>query len=459
MVRIPRRLDEILPTLTMDKLLDVLQQPDLSGKVREALQTVGLGDAAPLDRVREAWQQARGWIDSVAESIVGQPGNAKVLNATGQLFSSELTAIPWATSVAVDFAKSSTEFLALEALARAAHQEVRNHLGNYSTAWLTSTAEAVRLLISGLPMEAGVAVSRIDAVRLGGLGDIRSMLAAGQAKLTEVGASNEVLPEDWKGVLEAGNRLLVLTSPNNLDRQSANQHRSQAVAAAREAGATVIEILADGVWDAGLTDAYGLPNVKQTLEQGVDVVVLPLHFLSGGPAGALVVGAASWVEPCRQQAEHLGVNVNGASLLAATTAIRTAAKSDTDASTVTAQLLLNSENLRSRARRLAVQLSGLGEIAQAEECEVESPLGPNLWGRYRVQSWGVRLRPRQNLEELQRQIAAGEAKQAVRLNLIQQPESLLLNLRFIPPARDHELVLIIGGPASVPSQAAASGVF
>ena len=53
-MRIPRRLDEILPAAAMEKFLDVLQQPDISGKVRDALHRVGLQDNSPLDKVKEA---------------------------------------------------------------------------------------------------------------------------------------------------------------------------------------------------------------------------------------------------------------------------------------------------------------------------------------------------------------------------------------------------------------------
>ena len=143
---------------------------------------------------------------------------------------------------------------------------------------------------------------------------------------------------------------------------------------------------------------YGLPDVRQCLSQGADVVVWPLHLLLGGPSGALVIGDAELVAPLARSAEISGLLLGGANLSAATVALQLGAiqhdalNQDAQAGAV-AQLLSNPDNLKNRARRLAVQLSGVGEIGQAVECDHETPLGPSPWNRYRLLSWGVRSGP------------------------------------------------------------------
>ncbi len=445
----PLRLDEIIPTAAMEKLMDVLQQPDISGKVREALHKVGLQDAAPLDKIRDAWQQARGWIDSVAESITGNTSQTRVLNASGQILSNSLTSIPWSTSAAVGFGKAATEYQAAAAVQRQADELSRRIFGASETAWLGSTAEALRWLSSGVVASQGVVISRVDTVRIVGLGDIRDMVAAGTAQLAEIGAANGVRPEEWTTALTSSDQLLILVSPNILDKEGARQHRQNALEAAKACGATVVEVLADGVVSQPLVEQFAFPSVLQSLETGADVVILPTHLLSAGPVGALVVGNPKIAAGLRSASENIGTLLNGAPLAAALAALEAAAKigagPETDQFCVTNQLLVNPANLRNRAQRLAIQLAGRGEVLEANEVELTTPLGPSPWNRYQLNSWGVRLRPRSTMDELSRQIIRGESRLGLKLELLSESESLAINLRFIPPQYDHELVQVIAG--------------
>jgi seryl-tRNA(Sec) selenium transferase len=451
MVKIPLRLDELLHTAAVEKLLDVLQQPDISGKVREALHKVGLQDAAPLEKVREAWQQARGWIDSVAENSLSTASFPRTLNATGQLFSANLAAVPWGAAAAFDFAKAASHYQSTAAIARQTDEATREQFAKYlsghahTTAWLASTSQALQLLVRSPAGKSGCLVSRADAVRIAGLGDIRSMLANAYHPVIEIGAANGVRPEDWKAAFSSPGGLVVLTSPNNLTMQEASQHRTAAIAAARGNGAKVIEVLADGVLSAKLMAEYAFPSVQHALQTGADVVVLPTHLLLGGPPGALLIGAAELIQPVHSQAENIGALLGGPQLLAAAAALRTAGRPESDVTAAAAQLLINPENLRNRARRLALQMTALGEVAEAHDVELTSSLGPSPWHRYQVTSWGIRLKPRGTLAELVKQISQGETRQGLKLEWISEPESLALNLRFIPPQHDHELVLVIVG--------------
>lgn len=452
----PLRLDEIIPSSAMEKLMDVLQQPDISGKVREALHKVGLQDAAPLDKIRDAWQQARGWIDSVTESVVGNANHPRVLNASGQLLSSSLASIPWSNSAAIEFAKSATDYQASATIQRRADELSRKVFGGHETAWLGNTAEALRWLSRATAASQGVVISRVDAVRIVGLGDVRAMLADSCEHLLEIGAANGVRPEEWKAALTSSEQLLVLVSPNTLATEDARQHRQQAVEAAKACGAMIVELLADGVVSQKMAEVNAFPSVQQALETGADVVILPTQLLMAGPVGALVVGNQKTVSALRSESENIGALLDGANLLATMSALESANKAgqapETDQFCMPTRLLLNPANLRNRAQRLAIQLKGLGEVLDAQEVELNKPLGPSPWSRYQINSWGVRLKPRSSLVELSRQIARGENCRGVKIELINESESLAINLRFIPPQFDHELVQVIGGDSQVSKQ-------
>ncbi|MCC7337502.1 MAG: hypothetical protein IT422_20615 [Pirellulaceae bacterium] len=450
-MKIPRRLDEILPAAAMEKFLDVLQQPDISGKVREALHRVGLQDNSPLDKVKEAWQQARSWLDTLSANTANPDGEPLTLNASGQLLSSSLREIPLAPAVAYGYAKAATHYQTAASVDQKATTAVEHLLGRHASTWLGSTAEALRLLASGDGSRAGVVLSRVDAVNIAGVGNIHAMLSAGKNSLREIGAANGVSASDWQQAVVEPGQCVVLSSPNSLSLSDAARHRSQAIEAAHKVGAKVVEVLADGVLSSELVSRYGFPDVRHCLNHGADVVIWPLHLLLGGPSGALVIGDSELIAAVARSAESSGLLLAGANLSAATLALQLASvqhdvpSQDAHAGTA-AQLLSNPENLKNRARRLAVQLSGVGEIAQAVEFELETPLGPSPWNRYRLQSWGVRLVPKNSLDELLRQVVLGEAKIGRKLELVREEHALLLNLRFISPEHDHELVQTLTGP-------------
>lgn len=454
-MRIPRRLDEILPAAAMEKFLEVLQQPDISGRVREALHRAGLQENSPLDKVKTAWQQARAWLDTLTDDGANSGVGQVALNASGQLLSHELAEIPLSPAVAYGYARAATNYQIAAAVDAKAKATVEHLLGRHASAWLNSVADGLRILASADACDGGggsggvLVLSRVDAVRIPGLGNIHAMLSAGHAPLREIGAANGVSVEDWQSGLTGSGQVVVLSSPNNLARDEARAHRDQAIAVARAAGAKVIEVLADGVSSTELRDKFGFPDVRQCLDQGADVVVWPLHLLAGGPSGALVVGDSELVATVQRQAEATGVLLSGARLVAATLALQLVPLNQDAATGALGQLLANPENLKNRARRIAVQLVQMGEISQATECEIESNLGPSPWNRYHLQSWGVRLAPKGPIEELRRQLAQGEAKMGRKLQVVYEENAVLLNLRFIAPEQDHELVQTLAGGSDV----------
>lgn len=430
----------------MEKMVDVLQQPELSGAVRDALNRVGLRENNPLDRVKDAWQQARSWLESLAATVGGNQETPSTLNATGQLLGGAFSGVPSVASVAYGYAKAAMDFQDTLQAERTAAAAVASNFSGSKAVWMSSTAEALRLLANSDLASDGVLIARADAVRIPGLGDVRGMLAECQRPLIEVGAANGSTADDWNNALSGERQLVVLTSPNSLSSAEAATHRQTALAAAKSKGAKVIEVLADGVLNPQLIEKYRFPDPRQHLASGADVVLLPMHLLMGGPQSVVVVGDSHLLDRVRKTSEICGTQLSGAGLVAAAIALQISALPEESESGLLARLLANPENLKNRARRIAVQLSGVGEVAEALEIEHNSALGGTPWNRYTLRSWSVRLKPKTNLESLQRELTAGAARQGLSIATAQEPDALLLNLRFVPPQSDHELVSALSPP-------------
>ncbi len=443
MVKIPSRLEELIPAAALEKVMQVLNQPDIPGSVREALNKVGWKDANPLGQVQDAWQQARSWLDSLAGSSSKSDVNPSILNATGALLHPDFEGVPMSSSVAFDFAKAATSFQSGASLRSRAKHAAELILG-HPTAWVSSPQLALQLLQLESIAPSGIVISRADAVRVPGFGDVRAMLTTLTGRLTEVGAANGATENDWNTAVHSAKQAIVLVSPSQLPLDIADEQRGAAIRVAKKSGATVVEILIDGVFSQELSDHFGFANVKQRLDSGADIVLLPLHFLLAGPEGIMIFGKEKVVRAMHSAAEALHGQMSGARLSAAIIALQLANISDEIETGVAGQLLANAENLKNRAMRLAVQLNDTKRIAQAVEVERECPLGPTPWDRYKLHNWAVRITPRESVEHLQRDLLRGDAtREGAPLPVATaiSGTELYIDLRFIAPEDDHEIVV------------------
>lgn len=443
MVKIPTRLEELIPAAALEKVMQVLNQPDIPSSVREALGKVGWKDANPLGQVQDAWQQARSWLDSISGQAGKQEKNPTLLNATGALLHPDFEAVPMSSAVAFGFAKSATTFQCSQTLQARARSTAETALG-HPTAWLASGQLALQLLQLESVAPGGIVISRADAVRVAGFGDVRAMLATLPGRLTEVGAANGATAGDWNNAVHSNQQVVLLVSPNSLAVEAAAAQRAAAIEAAKKSGARVVELLIDGVLGEALSQEFGFAHVKSRLASGTDSVLLPLHFLLSGPQGILAIGEEKFVRALTQAAQPIQGQLSGAQLSAAVMALQFANLSDELEGGVASQLLANSENLKNRARRLAIQLNDTPRIREAVEVERECALGPTPWDRFRLKNWAIRATPRESIEQLQRDLMHGHAsgeEVALPIATAATTSELYFDLRFIAPEDDHEIVL------------------
>lgn len=456
MVRIPNRLEDLYPASAIEKILDTLQQPDLSGKVREALGKVGLRDANPLEQVQQAWQQARSWLETIgslgsSESISGQ------LNATGQLFGHSFAGVPIGNSVAHTLAASSTQFLSNEAIQGKMRRASASSFGSsHSACWLTSTHAGLHALLG----ERKVLIAKTDLVRIPCLGDLNAMLRG--VDLFEVGAVNGCGQDDWLQAFEALNgqpssdhACVLIVSPNGLSVEEARSQRAMSIEQAGHRRLPVFELLADGVVHPGLHEAFGFPDLKTRLADGTEAIVAPLDLFLGAPRGAAVVGSGQQIESIARLAALSGTELDGPSQLAAVVALQLGSLGNEVGSGPAAQLLMNTDNLKNRAERLAIQLNDVGDIASAVAVPRTVPLGPPPWTQYKLSNWAVQISPRVEVTKLHQKLLSGNsssesAESPTSTDSSRQPQSpiasviegdhLLLDLRFIDPKDDFRLV-------------------
>ncbi|MCA9127523.1 MAG: hypothetical protein KDB22_10575 [Planctomycetales bacterium] len=442
MFKIPRRIDDLLPADTVQRMLDAIHSGDIATSVREVMGKVGVKDLRPIEKMQAAWQQTRSWLDSISGDTV-RDSVQSTINATGQLFGPGFCNVPLASVVGYGYAKSAMAFQSGDQVLSRAQLIGRKCLGCSHVVWLTGASAAIRLLAQSLEIEE-VLIARTDLIRIDNFGDIGQLLAFSGIPVTEVGASNGNTIEDWKRSLTSSRQLVLHVSPNGLEQEEAAKQRSRASHLAREIGATTVELLIDGVASSALAEQFRFPLIKEHLQDPAAIAIVPLNFLLGGPAGVFVAGNNPALEQIQQNAGSIGVATMGPTLVASTTALQLSSLGDELEAAATADLCINPDNLRDRAKRLSIQLDGVNAVSSATVVARSVELGPSPWHRYRHDSWAVQLLPKHSVSELTQLLAKG--KLGPPIFAASSDQHVLLDLRFVPPSLDHELVNAIVAP-------------
>lgn len=450
-MKFPTKFEELLPPAAVSKVLDLLSQPALSNVVRDTLHKVGLKDANPVGQVQDAWRQARGWLESVIDRVLEQnQASPAAINATGQLFDPRWSSLPTDSVVLQALAASAVNFQDQVQLERYANEVVAK-VANAPTAMIANSPAACLSMLAGCEaFSGGLVIARADVLRIPGSTDIRAILAAGTNGFTDVGAVNGTTAGEWRAVLTSSQKTLLLISPNSLEAEDARAQRAAAIASAQAQRARVVEFLFDATQDAALSAKLGFPLLSAALGSGADLVIAPTDGLLAGPAGAVMAGREDLIESLRATARDRGALLQGAALAGAAAALQTGADSERSRSSIAQMLLTGEDNLKERARRLAIQLNNTSRIALAEAVARDARLGPSPWHRYRLPSHGVAITPRdQSAEQLAEELAAAKNGPAIWVKA--EDGRVILDLRFVEPADDQKLVETLhGAPQPTP---------
>ncbi len=461
MVKIPNRLEDLYPAGAIERVLQTLQQPEITGKVREALERVGMPDVNPLEQVQQAWQHARNWLDSLTRGATFSTGQAPTLNATGQLLTDSLPRIPPHPAAAQALARAALEYQHVGAIAAHVDQLAASMMDASHVSWQVSIAEALHTLVGSRQ----VLVAKADLVRIPGLGDLGAMLEP--LERVEVGAANGCSPSDWQTSLQTqvpdSGRCVLLVRP---DRQSGQPPKpeidlSQVLGGQPwRSGVPVFVLQADATASPTLATQFGFSKLGQ-LPSGAQAAVAPLHLLLAGPPGAVIVGDEATVSTARRQAQQRGTDLNGPELLAGLAAIQATSQDDAGDGSAVGRLHTTPENLQNRAERMAIQLSGSPLLTKAEVLLRKTPLGSDPWDGFELESWAIRLTPRDDADSIwalllnpvaehgqigsadQGPIEAEEntlTSNTPSILGVREQQSIWLDLRFIDPKDDHLLV-------------------
>jgi len=303
------------------------------------------------------------------------PGLQGVINATGVILHTNLGRAPLAALArramveAAGYVNLELDLASGKRGSRLAHvQELLCRLSGAERALVVNNnAAAVLLALSVLAGGREVIVSRGQLVEIGGSFRLPDIMAAGGARLVEVGTTNHTRPSDYERAIGPDTALLLRVHPSNftITGYTGEVDLATLVGIGRRYGIPVMEDLGSGMMVdlSGLSPHAG-PTIPAAIAAGADLVTGSGDKLLGGPQAGLLLGRAELVEPLRKSPLLRAMRVDKLRLAALEATLRLYLRPETAWREVPALAMLArsgadlSDQARSLARRLRRALNG-----------------------------------------------------------------------------------------------------
>jgi len=360
----------------------------------------------------------------------------EVVNATGVLIHTNLGRAP-------RLAAATPAYLALEIdLASGERSErlepvtarLTRYLGAEAATVVTNNAAALVLLLAAHAAGRDVIVSRGELVEIGGSFRLPEIMAAGGARLVEVGCTNRTRVEDYaRAVTENTAGILVVHRSNfRLDGFVETPELRDLVALGHRHG---IPVWVDQGSGCHLDLApYGLrhePTVQEILAEGADAVLFSGDKLLAGPQAGIIVGTLATVAGMRRHPLRRALRPDKTALVALAATLDAFLADRRDDVPLYRLLAAPDAAVRSRARRIVRRLRAAGVDATVRA--TRAVLGGGTTPDQTLPSWAVALQGGEGTAERLRRAHPPVIGRI-------EDELVLLDLRAVAPEQDSLLL-------------------
>ncbi|MBW3666515.1 MAG: L-seryl-tRNA(Sec) selenium transferase [Actinobacteria bacterium] len=342
-----------------------------------------------IDIARMALDQARLDIAEGRETDVDRLGaglaravensaQQRVVNATGTLLHTNLGRAPWsdralarAREAAAGYSNLELDLGSGERGRRGAYVSalLRSLTGAEDAVVVNNNASALLLTLAALAPGASVPVARGELIEIGGAYRLPEVMAAGGARLVEVGTTNRTRLGDYHTALQLHRCAAILkVHPSNYRIEGfveeAGLGELAALAAAHEI--PLIYDIGSGLLDAETPWIQGErppwarqePAARQSLQAGADLVLFSGDKLLGGPQAGLVAGSGDLISMLRANALSRALRPDGVTLAGLAATLEAYAEGTVEEIPFWRMALASFEGLEGRAERLAGKVGG-----------------------------------------------------------------------------------------------------
>lgn len=458
--------NQLLESPQLKSLVDTANHNVVVGGVRTFLENLRDQISTATDEVQIPSPQELA--EKIAHWISGEeaPHLRSVINATGVILHTGLGRAPLASQAIEEIQAMAEGYASVEIDLKTGKRSQRDLAvkrllceltGAPSATVVNNNAAATMLALSAMATGKEVIVSRGQLVEIGGSYRLPDVMECSRAKLKEVGTTNKTRLSDYESAINENTGAILRVHPSNYRVVGFTESvpLPELVKLAHKHDLPVI----DDVGSGALVDFanYGLadePLVRDSVQQGADVVLFSGDKLVGGPQCGIIVGDEKWVQAIKRHPMTRAMRVDKMTLAGLAATLRF--YRDTDEANrhvpLLAMLSTSEENLRLRAERLAQQIAAEDHIASAVPVEGTATLGGGTLPEQYLPTWCVAVEPKTgSVDELSQKLRTG--KHAIFGRISQ--DRLLLDLRTVLPRYDVQLVDAIAalGALDIPAEA------
>lgn len=252
----------------------------------------------------------------------------RVINATGVILHTNLGRAALSTEARAAIAEEASGYCTLEydsengsrgSRGARVEQLLVELTGAESALVVNNCAAAALLILTVLANDGETIVSRGELVEIGGDFRVPDVMANSGTRMVDVGTTNRTHLEDYTRAINEQTRLLMRVHPSNyrVVGFTTSPRLAELASLAHEKGLILYEDAGSGVLqdlsDHGLKDE---PIVRESLNDGADVVSFSGDKLLGGPQAGLIVGRRTIIERLRRHSLYRALRVDKLTLAA-----------------------------------------------------------------------------------------------------------------------------------------------
>jgi L-seryl-tRNA(Ser) seleniumtransferase len=442
---------------------ELLNRPSLAALVVEA------GRPYVAERIREVLEEARRQLRDAQDNPLADleqriarrvqeglaPSLRPVINATGVILHTNLGRAPLSAEAAERVREAAASYTNLEYDLEAGRRGRRDvhaarllgQLLGAPAMVVNNNAAAVLLVLNTLAEGGEVVVSRGELIEIGGSFRIPEIMRKSGATLREVGATNRTRIADYEAAIGPNTRLLLRVHPSNYRIVGFTERPAleQLVAVARRAAVPLLEDLGSGcMFDLRPCGIADEPQVRLSLEAGVDLVCFSGDKLLGGPQAGILAGRQDLVEKLRRNPLFRALRVDKMTYAALEPTLAAYLRGRLDDLPVAHMIRMPAEEIESRARAFVAGSAAVsaapGAGLQLEIVAGESVIGGGSTPGRALKTTLLALRHASlTAAQLEERLRAATPPVIARV----EADRVLLDLRTVFPSQEAALLSIL----------------
>jgi len=387
--------DAVLKTETAQRLVDevgIMKLTSLARVATDALRN-SLLNKTTTGAVSESANDAhRSLLLKAAEErllqlheIEAASGLKRVINATGVILHTNLGRAPLSAAARQAIAEVSgyctLEYDTLSGArgGRGARAEALlvDVTGAEAALIVNNCAAAALLILNTFARDGETVVSRGELVEIGGDFRVPEVMAQSGTRMIEVGTTNRTRLADYQKAISDHTRMImrVHTSNYRIVGFTKTPALPELAELAHKSGLLIYEDAGSGaLFDFGQFGIEGEPVIRQSLNEGADLVSFSGDKLLGGPQAGMIVGHTPLIERVRKNPLYRALRADKLRLAALEATL--AEYSRNRQPPVIEMIAMPLEQIAERAKKLARKINGVaGEKVMIETIPSESAVG------------------------------------------------------------------------------------